>query len=294
MQVIRDPSLTSGFVYENPLPDLDAVTHCGEAVTTARHAIPTHRHTGFEFMYVCRGAYTWASGQREYAQGVSDLFVAFPGDPHRTADRPHPPCHQLWLGVRLDRLGDDGAALASRLTRERRHVVQRCPEVEPILRGIVQQAVRPGAGRAAVAAAYLTVLVRVIAQRLADGDAAGAGPERPGVRYSYPVLKALHLMAAHLDRRLTLAELAHATGGGTSQLCKLFREEVGQSPAEHHLWLRLNAAKERLLAADASILDAALDCGFSSPQHLSTHFRRAFGLTPRQWMRQPRAGDRRR
>lgn len=289
MEVVRDPGLISGFVYERPLARLPAVTHCGEAVTARDHVRAPHRHPGFEFMLACRGSYTWAVRQRQFRQQAGDIFIAFPGQLHRTAAAAHPVCHQLWLGVSLDRMGGEAARLARLLARGDHHLLAGCPEAEPLLRGIVQQAVGGRPRRDEVAQAYLTTLVRLLAQRLSGpaGDRAGSAD----VRYSYPVLKAIRLMRENLSERLTVADLARAGGLSASQLCRRFREEVGHSPAQYHRQLRLDAAKERLLAPGSSIAGTALSCGFGSSQHLSKVFRDSVGMTPGDWRQAARPGS---
>jgi AraC-like DNA-binding protein len=290
MEVVRDPRLISGFIYDNPLPRLAAVTHCGEAVTTRQHALDAHRHAGFEFMLACRGSYTWATRGRQYRQRAGDVFVAFPGQPHRTAPVAHPVCHQLWLGVRLDELGGEGARLAAVLTAGQHHLLAGCPEAEPLLRGIVQQAVGARPQRDEVAAAYLVTLVRLLSQRLSRPVSAAVEPA--GIRYSYPVLKAMALMRGNLSERLAISDLARAGGLSASQLCRQFRQEVGHSPAQYHRQLRLDAAKERLLAPGSSIANTAVSCGFSSSQHLSKVFRDSVGMTPGAWRRAARPAPR--
>ena len=286
MKVIQDPRLTSGFLYESPLADLPAVTHCGEAVTKPDHRMEPHSHLGFEFMYVCRGRYSWAIGRHSYRQSAGDIFVAFPGQLHRTAAVQHASSHQLWLGIQLERLGSEGENLAQLLRGSRAHLITGCAEAEPLLRGLVMQSVRAGQRRSLVAQAYLLTLVRVLAQRI---DSTGRdNTETVGVPYSYPVLKALHLMRENLSVRITLVDLARASGIGESQLCRRFRSEVGQSPADYHRQLRLEAARDRLLMPGASILDTAVSCGFSSSQHMSTVFQQTMGMTPRQWQQTAR------
>jgi AraC-like DNA-binding protein len=290
MEVVRDPRLISGFIYDRPLPRLPAITHCGEAVTTRSHVMSPHRHAGFEFMLSCRGSYTWATQRRRYRQQAGDVFIAFPDQAHHTAPVPHPVCHQLWLGVRLRELDDEGATLASLLTGGDHHLLAGCPEAEPLLRGIVQQAVGARPRRDEVAAAYLTTLVRLLTQRLSGP---GSGIEPIGMRYSYPVLKAMHLMRENLSERLAISDLARAGGLGTSQLCRRFRKEVGHSPAKYHRELRLDAAKERLLVPGSTIASTALSCGFTSSQHLSKVFRESVGMTPGDWRRAARPGSER-
>lgn len=300
MRIVRDQRLTSGFLQERPLADLPALTHCGEGVTTRLHALDVHRHEAFELMYVCRGSYTWWSGGRAHLQRATDVFVTRPGESHRTAEAPHPVCHQLWLGVDLALLpGSEGADLAQRLQESGRHVVRGCAEVEPLMRGVLLQTVSTAPDRAEVVTAYLRALVSVLRQRLAAGERADGQGSRAGqsadgtaMPHTFPVLKALELMREHLAERLTLEDLALAAGLGESQLCRRFRDELGMSPARHHRQMRLDEARRRLRNPETSVVDTAVSCGFSSSQHLSTLFKEAYGVSPRRWQQQSGRADR--
>ena len=232
-------------------------------------------------MFSCSGGYTWSIGESRYEQRVSDVFITFPRQRHHTAPVAHPACHQLWVGVQLAQFCDEGDLLARRLVSQDRHLISAFPEAEPLLRGVVLQAVSSAADRESVAGAYLLTFVRVLAQRLARS--AFETVEPASLRYSYPVLKAIQLMRTNIGSRVSLPDLARAAGVGVSQLCRRFRDEVGQSPAQYHRRLRLDAAKQRLLAPGSSMLDTAMSCGFSSSQHMSRLFHDEFGTTPRAW-----------
>ena len=54
-------------------------------------------------------------------------------------------------------------------------------------------------------------------------------------------------------------------------------------PAAYHLAMRLQAAREMLRQPTFDITTTALQFGFSSSQHFSTLFKRAFRVTPRNW-----------
>ena len=58
---------------------------------------------------------------------------------------------------------------------------------------------------------------------------------------------------------------------------------VGVSPAAYHLSLRLGAARLTLRQPGFDVTKTAQQHGFSSSQHFSTLFRRAYGVTPREW-----------
>ena len=55
------------------------------------------------------------------------------------------------------------------------------------------------------------------------------------------------------------------------------------SPGEYVRQRRLDPARGQLAQSDRSIAEIALDAGFSSPSHFATAFRRAMGMSPRDY-----------
>ncbi|MCX6944423.1 MAG: AraC family transcriptional regulator [Opitutales bacterium] len=282
MKVLRDPQIISGFVYEHPVDDLPALTHCGEALCCRGHQRKPHAHPGFEFLYLARGQASWRAEGVVTTQAMGDLYLAYPGVKHGTGPAPNPENHHLWVGLKLDQLGPAAARLAAELRQQRRRALTGCPEVEPVLRGLVAQVVAHHPDRRRAILAYLELFITLVAQRLHAG--ARPAPVRTALPYSYAVQRAVAYMEQQLDRRLPLRDLAAmATARSVPHFCTQFRREVGTSPAAHHLQLRLDAARLTLRQPGFDVTKAALQHGFSSSQHFSTLFRRAYGLTPRAW-----------
>jgi len=109
---------------------------------------------------------------------------------------------------------------------------------------------------------------------------------RAQVLLSPGVQRVLSYLEKNLERRVPLADLAAiATARSKPQFCARFKREVGDSPAAYHLRLRLEGARSVLRQPSFDILTTALHYGFSSSQHFSTQFRRAFGITPGEWQK---------
>lgn len=291
MRILRDPRLVSGYVYEQPVDDLPELTHCGEALCGAGHHMAPHAHTGFEFMYLSRGEARWQADGKTVVQGPGDLYVAYPREQHGTGSRRNAENQQLWVGLELDGFGPDGRRLARRLKRERPVLLNGCESLEPVLRGIVDQVVNRRLRRTAAIRQWLNTLMVLLEQRL---DAAA---QEPGARtdsvlpHSHGVQQALAFLASNLDRRVSLRDLtAVAMARSAPHFCARFRREVGVTPAAHHLLRRLEAARAALLQPTYDITTTAMQFGFSSSQHFSTQFRRAFGESPRAWQRRKRSG----
>jgi transcriptional regulator GlxA family with amidase domain len=105
------------------------------------------------------------------------------------------------------------------------------------------------------------------------------------------LVRAVMLMEESLEKPASLPELASGAGMSNRQFQRLFSRELGQSPARFYLELRLKHARMLLERSTGSILDVALECGFSDPSHFTRQYRQLFGETPGQ-VRRKRASHR--
>lgn len=96
--------------------------------------------------------------------------------------------------------------------------------------------------------------------------------------------------AAHLDGNLSLAALAAQAGLSEFHLQRVFADEVGETPKQLALRLRLDRAAAMLLSGDQTILDTALACGFESHEAFIRAFRRRFQMTPSAYRKRGFAG----
>lgn len=92
-------------------------------------------------------------------------------------------------------------------------------------------------------------------------------------------------MRESLNRRLDCRDLALHYGLGYSYFRRMFRRYTGLPPAQYHLQLRLQKARD-LLRSGAALKEAAYSLGFDSPFHLSKQFKKKFGLSPRSFREQ--------
>ncbi|WP_319764227.1 AraC family transcriptional regulator [Maridesulfovibrio sp.] len=96
------------------------------------------------------------------------------------------------------------------------------------------------------------------------------------------VRRAREYLHANLSEKVTLEELANATGLSRYHLLRVFRKTTGLPPHSYHMQLRLEYAK-RLLRSGLPFAETALQCGFSDQSHFSNTFRRYTGATPSQY-----------
>ena len=101
------------------------------------------------------------------------------------------------------------------------------------------------------------------------------------------LMDAVQFIEGTLDRRVTLREIADAVSLSPFHFARSFRSATGLSPYQFVLRRRVERASELLLRG-FEIPAAAAACGFADQSHLTTHFKRRWGATPRQFVRQQR------
>src|SRR5713226_7969958 len=122
----------------------------------------------------------------------------------------------------------------------------------------------------------------------AGPDAGGTQIARtsPCGKLQYRLLQGvLERMKADLAADLDLNTLAAESGYSRSHFLRTFRAAMGCSP---HQWLtrqRVEQAKTMLRENSISLIDIALECGFSSHAHFSNTFRQIIGITPSEYRR---------
>ena len=95
--------------------------------------------------------------------------------------------------------------------------------------------------------------------------------------------RVLEYIEAHLDRNLSLHELAQLTSLSPAHFAQMFRVSTGEPPHRFLLRRRMERAKHLLVQTDECILDIALQTGFRSQQHFARVFRSLCRLSPSEF-----------
>jgi len=118
--------------------------------------------------------------------------------------------------------------------------------------------------------------------RLFGRHGSGGGRIAPAPRDRALLEQAMGLMRARYDDPLRLQDLAATVGLTNFQLIGLFKRTIGLTPHAHLTQIRLNAACRRLRQG-SPIAEAAASAGFYDQSALTKHFKRCYGITPRQF-----------
>jgi transcriptional regulator GlxA family with amidase domain len=96
------------------------------------------------------------------------------------------------------------------------------------------------------------------------------------------VLTIIELMEANLSEPLSLVEIADHVGLSRRQIERLFRQEMGRSPARYYLEIRLDRARHLLIQSSMPVVEVAIACGFVSASHFSKCYREIYSKSPQQ------------
>jgi AraC family transcriptional regulator len=86
------------------------------------------------------------------------------------------------------------------------------------------------------------------------------------------------------SRDISLGDIADAAHLSPFHLARLFKKTTGMTPHQYLVDVKVNSARSLLTAGagSRSLAEVAAAVGFSDQSHLTRHFKRALGLTPRQ------------
>jgi transcriptional regulator GlxA family with amidase domain len=92
-------------------------------------------------------------------------------------------------------------------------------------------------------------------------------------------------LAGHLNQDLSVERLAERVHMSTRNFARVFRREVGCTPARFVERLRVEAARRRLEESEAGLVRVARECGFGSADSMRRSFLRVLRAAPADYRR---------
>jgi AraC family transcriptional regulator len=118
-----------------------------------------------------------------------------------------------------------------------------------------------------------------VTHTLGDGQA----QRRCGALPKWRIRRLEEFLAANIDKRISLADMAAAVDLSRMHFAAQFRVATGFRPREFLLFKRVERAKAMMKASHAPIVEVAFAVGFNSQAHFSTVFKRFAGTSPARW-----------
>ncbi len=185
------------------------------------------------------------------------------------------------------------SALSTRLASALRHPasdvvtpmhphVARDPAIERLARTLVAtQDAQDGFGEIYLNAVSVAIITRLIVIQ-ARSASCGTGRPRPRLQY-WRLKRVTDHVDAHLEKPITLADLAKVSGLTRMHFARQFRAATGYRPHEYVLRRRIERAQDLLRNSRATLVEVALSVGFQAQAHFTTTFKRFVGETPHRW-----------
>ncbi len=111
-------------------------------------------------------------------------------------------------------------------------------------------------------------------------------PQPIGSLASTLLNRVLDYIEVHLSETIQLSNLAAIANMSESHFSRSFKQSMNAAPHQYVLKRRVELAQQLLKKSQLSILEVALECGFAHPGHLSRHFKRIVGTTPKKFRQQ--------
>lgn len=113
----------------------------------------------------------------------------------------------------------------------------------------------------------------------------GESMDMRAVSSDYAIARAQHFMEQHYSEKITVASLANLSYTSPSTLTHKFKTELGVTPIEYLIEIRIEKSKLLLKRANISLTEIAMECGFSSLSHYSSCFQKRVGMSPTEYQR---------
>jgi AraC family transcriptional regulator len=155
--------------------------------------------------------------------------------------------------------------------------------LDSLMERLREELMRPQAS-----ALFVEGIAQAIAAHLAreygetNEESHGSSPSLPG----FKLRQITDWMAEHVAEDFSLDELAARVELSKFHFQRLFKSAVGVSPSRYQINLRMNIARQLLRETKMSVVDVALEVGYTDPSHFAQLFRRETGLSPSEYRRQ--------
>jgi AraC family transcriptional regulator len=158
------------------------------------------------------------------------------------------------------------------------------PAVLDTLASLRNELLAGGQGGRLCAESLANVLVVQLIRQMANGPSTKEFARKPGGRLPRHAMRAVEeYIDAHLDQDFALADLAAVAHLSEFHFARQFKQTTGLPPHQFVIHQRVERAKRLIAARRLSLAEVAVAAGFSDQSHLTRHFKRLVGVTPRRF-----------
>jgi AraC family transcriptional regulator len=123
------------------------------------------------------------------------------------------------------------------------------------------------------------ILLRELKGNLILNESTKDYDERHNIR------KVIEFFSEHLDCDYQLEDVLKIVHFSPYHFIRIFKSQVGKTPYELFLDMKIERAKELLKDNIISITEVGFKCGFRNPSHFSSVFKKKVGVSPAQYQK---------
>lgn len=157
---------------------------------------------------------------------------------------------------------------------------------DPLITGIAGNLMREAMNGDAGSRLFAESLAGMLAVHLLRNYAERSQPIETDRIFTQPraVTQAVDFINENYATDLSLSDIAAAAHLSPFHLSRIFKRATGATPHQYLLQVRVNSARSLLTAGagDRSLAEVAAAVGFADQSHLTRHFKRMLGVTPKQ------------
>lgn len=222
-----------------------------------------HRVVRYVLHYVTHGRGLYLAKNHSWQLSTGDVFISHPGDSVRYISDSEQPMTYIWVGF------DCAEGFAAALDQ----TVISAPWAKTIFADLLRCS-ESAAPEWSVCVCLYRYFVSLAQQQSVQTVAGG----------DY-VNRAAQFIQTNLSEDIRIADLAADLGLSRSYFCRIFKEQMGQSPQEYLVGHRLDAAAALLAEQGLSQKETALRVGYSDVCTFSRMFKRKFGVSPGEYVK---------
>ncbi len=258
-------------------------------VNHPRYEMPFHWHMECELLLVLEGRLALTVEGEEYDARQGDCFFLPGGAIHGGTPES---CVYDCLVFDMDRLLPESALCRRKYAAvigDGAHIRTRLPAggtIGRIVRELFLSMEKEQPGYEFITTGLLWQFIGAVVQ---EGLCVPASEEsRLGRQRADQMKSVLRRIRRDYAAPLTLDELAAEAGMNPRYFCRVFRQMTGRTPIDYLNYYRIECAAELLCAAEDSVTDVALACGFNDPGYFARLFRRHKGMSAASYRRSHR------
>jgi AraC-like DNA-binding protein len=257
------------------------------------------RHECYELVYMKRGNVVFEISGTPAPLGPNDIVIIKPGQPHKFIVKSEPGCDFIVLSFKFVNKMDDGYSEVSlgdflNFVRGKRSgpfislKVSQKNEIITLLNRILKERESSEIGSEFLNYLLVLELFVLISRALKMEWESSIKEKSPKLKELIQI--SIRYIHNNFERDISLKDISKYVFLSSSYFIRAFKDEVGMSPINYLLKVRVERAKELLAETDSRIGDIALSVGFSNQQRFNEIFKKYAGLTPLQYRKQASNG----